>query len=170
MAQEYTISAVSPKQNNWESAYGPMITYHVKLNGGEEVVQLNKKADSPQPTKGDTVYGDIQETEYGAKFKSVKKPFSSGGKFQPRDDAAIQAQWALGRSYEKHGATEEAVKDAQWLFNKIALIKGTKPVVTDTNTGYEKAKVVRSGLPEPAFDDDGNIKDQEPINLDDIPF
>lgn len=75
MAKEYTIDAVSEKVKNWDSRYGPMVTYHVRLEGeGDSAIQLNKKSDSPIPKVGDELYGEITETEFGMKFKSEQRP------------------------------------------------------------------------------------------------
>lgn len=96
MAQDYQITAVSPKKNEWESKYGAMVTYYIKVEGNEEPVQLNKKADSSAPKVGDELYGTIKETEYGKKFKGEKKPFSPGGyKDNPEKQAQIKAQFAI---------------------------------------------------------------------------
>lgn len=78
MGKTYKIQAVSTKVDNWSNEYGDFSTYHIKLEGQEaddEVVQLNKKSDSPAPQAGDEIYGDLTGTKFGIKFKSEKKPF-----------------------------------------------------------------------------------------------
>lgn len=87
MSKEYTIEAVSEKTKNWSSQYGGFTTYYVKLNGeGDEAIQLNKKSDSPAPNSGDELYGEIQITEFGKKFKSQKKPFGSNARTPESQD------------------------------------------------------------------------------------
>lgn len=85
MAKEYKIQGVSHKIKNWTSQYGDFTTYYVQLEGyGDEAIQLNKKSDSPKPEDGDELYGEIQETEFGKKFKSIQRPQGTQGKSQPK--------------------------------------------------------------------------------------
>lgn len=79
MAETYKIKAVKPEPKQWSSQYGPMLTYTVLFEGREIPTEINKKQDSPAPKVGDEVFGDINRTEYGDKFKSQQKPFSGGG-------------------------------------------------------------------------------------------
>lgn len=93
MNKDYKIQAVSEKVKNWSSQYGDFTTYYVKLSGNsDEAVQLNKKSDSPAPNEGDELYGEIQQTEFGSKFKSQiksqKKPF--GGIARPSESQDTQ--------------------------------------------------------------------------------
>lgn len=107
MNEEYKITAVSPQVKEWEGQYGKMKTFHVRLDKhGDTPVQLNKKLGSPEPQVGESVYGSIQRTEYGDKFKGAKKPFSGGG--QPRDDMAIRAQWAIGQAVNYLNSIQDA--------------------------------------------------------------
>lgn len=73
---EYKVSAVSENVKTYESKYGPMKEYKVKLDGVAEAVSINQKASSPAPEVGSTLTGSIQDTEYGKKFK---KEYSQGG-------------------------------------------------------------------------------------------
>lgn len=108
MAQTYRISAVSPETRNWSSQYGEKTTYKVRFDGHQNVVQMNKNADAPAPKVGDEVYGTIQASEYGDKFKGERKPFPSQMPLSaPRtapqkDEKAIQAMWAIGQSVAAH--------------------------------------------------------------------
>ena len=81
MSKDYKIQGVSHKIKNWTSQYGDFTTYHVQLEGlGDEAIQLNKKSDSPKPEEGDEIYGEITETEFGKKFKSVQKSEGTSAK------------------------------------------------------------------------------------------
>lgn len=104
MPQEYTVSQVSSKEpKRWKNDYGTMITYVVMLEGHQNPVQINKKEASNAPIAGDTIYGHIESTDFGDKFKSDLRPSGSGGNktsgqsssYTPRDDASIKAQFAI---------------------------------------------------------------------------
>lgn len=103
---EYTIKAVGSKVKPWSSQYGEFKTYLIQVEGNGEPVQLNKKADSEPPKEGDVIYGKIEETEFGQKFKAAKKPFSGG---YQRDDSAIRAQWAIGQAVGTVDWTQKGV-------------------------------------------------------------
>lgn len=129
MAENYIVKAVGKKIKDWDSQYGPMRTYLIQVEGNGEPIQLNKKAESPAPKEGDELYGVIEDTEWGQKFKGSKKPFSSGGGYT-RDDAAIQAQWAIGQArewiqYLQGDSIEQIEKEAAQFFSMISRIKGT---------------------------------------------
>lgn len=79
MPDTFKIKAVKTTPKDWESKYGPMKTWLIQVEGNGEPVQLNKKAESPTPQVGDELYGNIEQTEYGQKFKSESKPFAGGG-------------------------------------------------------------------------------------------
>lgn len=191
MAEEFKIVNVKSQAKDWESKFGPMKTYLVQLEGNGEPVQLNKKADSPAPKIGDEVYGDVQETEYGQKFKSVAKPFASKPSFQPREDhhEEIKAQWAIGQavqlaiSGDKSMPPEWIEATAKVMFSMVDRVKGGSESTNVTSgytyegksenapTGYEKFKASK-----PKSEDDfahsmaSALDGGTEINLDDIPF
>lgn len=74
-------------------------------DNGKVYIRKAKKEDTPQ--------------EPGSNATTTSKAW------QPRDDDRIAAQWALGRSYERNGATEIAISEAQWLFNNLDRVKGS---------------------------------------------
>lgn len=130
MAKEYKITAVSYKIKNWTSQYGDMVTYYVKLEGeDDEAIQLNKKQESPTPEEGQTLFGDIVETEFGRRFKSQKKPFTpSGYQKSPQDKEDIARAVAIKAAVDLHNNGFEKVSDVTatadellaWLKNEPA--------------------------------------------------
>lgn len=77
---EYTIEAVSPNVREYDTKFGPMKSYKLKLAGESEAVELSQKASTPAPTVGSTLSGTISDTEYGKKFKKeYSNPTASGG-------------------------------------------------------------------------------------------
>jgi len=99
----YTIKSVK-KGKTWPSDYGEMQSYALDLGVGEPV-QLNKKVPVKQePQVGEEVSGTLEEQERnGRVYYKIKldPPQKQGGyKGQPRDDAAIKAQWAVGQSVQ----------------------------------------------------------------------
>ena len=145
MAQEYKVTAVSPKTKEWSSQYGDMVTYYVKVDSETDAVQMNKKADSKPPQVGDELYGTITSTEYGLKFKGEKKPFNTKPAYEPREDhhEAIKAQWAIGQAVQlmlpssaKNALSPAVLEDtAKMFFAMVDRVKGSEP-----KTGYDTFK------------------------------
>jgi hypothetical protein len=85
-----------------------MLTYNIMIEGRNKTCEINKKPESPTPKKGDVLYGHIESTAYGDKFKSEQRPQSGGQtggqstSWTPRDDSHIRAQWAIGQSIQMH--------------------------------------------------------------------
>lgn len=162
------------------------------LQGVSEPVRIVVK----DPTKikdGDKLYGEIKKQTSKAgkdylRFYRETRPDDSqqgfgnrtgGAKpaWQPRDDSAIRAQWAIGQAVTIHmthapskGFTrsDEIEKTAKELFSMVDRVKGS--VVTgSTNPGETK---------EFSTMDDGefaslmakNLDEGTPINLEEIPF
>lgn len=165
MARDYTITAVSPKVDEWQGQYGTMKTYHVKVDAhGDEVVQINKKPDSPAPQTGDTIYGDTSQSQHGLRFKSAPKQQGFGGfKADPDKQAQIKAQWAIGQAKDWTLQTTQEFGDiersAAQFFAMVDRIKsGQLPATTGSTVVTEKKPDVVAEVPD------------DEINLDDIPF
>lgn len=69
MSQEYTIKAVSEHTRTYDTKFGQMISYKLKLDGVDAPVELGQKTTTPAPQAGQTLYGHIEETTFGPKFK-----------------------------------------------------------------------------------------------------
>lgn len=139
MSRDYTITAVSPKVDEWEGKYGAMKTYHVRVDAhGEDVVQVNKKPESPAPQKGETIHGEISSTEHGLKYKYVSKQQGFGGfKADPDKQSQIKAQWAIGQAKDWVLQTTQEFGDievsAHQFFAMVDRVKsGQAPAVTGT--------------------------------------
>lgn len=80
---EYKILAVSQKVRDYDSKFGPMKSYKLKLSDTEMAVDLSQKASSTPPAVGDVLNGTIDMSgQYGPKFK---KDFA-GGRGKHADD------------------------------------------------------------------------------------
>lgn len=144
MATEFTIQQVSTRPPEaWQSSYGPMEKYKVIVNGYDDPVALNRKPGN-RPQVGESLYGTVESTPYGLKFNREDKPQfanpsgqnTQSGKasstYVPRDDKAIQAQWAIGQAvqisialgrHEDLGTIESLAKD---MFSMIDRVKDSK--------------------------------------------
>ena len=71
---EHKISAVSEKVDTWQSNYGEMKSYYVQFEGNAEAVKINQKPDTPAPTVGQILTGDIVADKFGKKFQKAAKP------------------------------------------------------------------------------------------------
>lgn len=158
MSQEYKIAAVSPQTKSWSSQHGEFITYYIKVEGDDEPVQLNKKSGSPKPQVGEELYGSINTSEYGKKFKSEKRPFN---KDNPDKQNQIKAQWAIGQAKDWVLQTTqdfgEIERTAAQFFAMVDRIKTSQlPTTIKSTVVTETKKDV--------------VVDPDEINLDDIPF
>lgn len=130
----YTVTAVSDQTRPWSSNKGgAMISYRVHLKDSAGVATQNvewaKKATSDPPKIGDTVDGNIDNTEYGLKLKVAYQggPGGGGGGGRPKDPAeraAIAASVALreGREAVEQAATFGLAKPAS-MEEHAALLK-----------------------------------------------
>lgn len=155
MKQDYTIKAVKPTPKEWQSQYGPMLTWLIQVEGNGEPVQLNKKADSPQPKPGDRIYGHIEDTEYGQKFKGAPRPpGASGYQKSPEEREGMYRCNALNNAVaiftDGTGTTPsgEIITDLADKF--YAWLKGESPAPAEA-TGYDKAKAMAAQLKKPAI-------------------
>lgn len=154
--KDYKITKVSETVKEWQSSFGPMVTYKVMVEGEADPVDINQKPETPAPAAGQEVYGSIEVSQYGKKLKKEKKPegqhtiastSAAPVRFDNRDDS-ITRQSAL-KSAVAVGETdpEKILKLADdflvWLKNDAV------PTVEETP------------LPEPQG---------EEIDIDDIPF
>ena len=137
MAQTYKIQSVK-KTNTWESTFGEMQSYALALEGVGEPVQLNKKVPvKAEPQEGDELFGTLEEQERnGRTFYKIKleqnQQANGGFKGQPRDDAAIKAQWAINQSTQiwiAQGCSMEAYdnieKEAIHFYKMIERVKAS---------------------------------------------
>lgn len=161
MSQTFKIQAVSKQTKPWTGTYGAMIDYRLKLDGLDEVVVLSKKADSPAPAAGNELFGSVDMSgKFGPKFVVDRSRFggSSGGgsgskpAYQPKDEKAIQAMWAIGQSVAAYGTVgaKETVQEysgkvsdmAVELFGMVDFVKGNGG---ETTTGTD---TVNEDVPE----------------------
>lgn len=68
---EYRLNQVQ-RRDEWESQYGPMVTYAIAVDGVEGWLKLNQKLATPSPQVGDTLNGNIVDAKDG-KGQSYKK-------------------------------------------------------------------------------------------------
>lgn len=135
----------------------------------------DKAKGAPAPEAGKQYTGSVYPSEKGLKFY----PFTQrGGNRQPRDDAAIRAQWAIGQAVEITGRNfgvgdkellPTVERTAKELYAMVDRVKGSTQqetpevkVTPETNENDFQTKLGNS------FDTDGNITEQ--IDLSEIPF
>lgn len=144
---------------------------------GEPVTIFVKK---PEYMKdGDELYGNIKQVksqsgkEYNRFFKEKREDFAGGGhaspkrEYQPRDDKAIQAQWAINQGREAALLESDdpnyyaEVKDiAIHFFLMIDEVKAAEPKPLDSWDVKKEADKIT-----PADSDD-----DKPVDMSDIPF
>lgn len=94
----FTVGAVSPQVRDWSSKDGNQFKeYKVHLRDGDTLhtaVSWSRKASSPAPEKGQVLEGNLEETQFGKKFKATPKAFGGGGARgrDPKERAEIRRQ------------------------------------------------------------------------------
>lgn len=141
------VSGEAPRQ--WDGPHGTVYYIKAKLEGHDKPVSIGKK--KPDALKvGDTVYGTIEVSDLPEdKFKPAAPPQASQSgqanygnagtdykpAWQPRDDSAIQAQFAIKGAIELVNGQEKKPDDvfstiedyAKELFAMIDRVKNSKP-------------------------------------------
>lgn len=154
----YTIKAVNG-QREWESKYGPMISYDLNLedeNGKAAMqIELAQKKTTAPPTVGATLTGTIDwENKYGAKFKKEQAQGGGGGgggrARDPKERESIERQVALKAAVELVngiGSTGIEKPDSDYtksaltgfFEHSLALIQGQAPPAPQKPTLAERA-------------------------------
>lgn len=94
--KEYTITEVQ-KRKEWSGKFGTFQDYALQLDGVDGWVSLSQKPETPEPEKGQALYGHTETQTHGdktfLKFKKAQRQDSgsySGG--QPSGDMAYVVQ------------------------------------------------------------------------------
>lgn len=139
----------------------PMEAYKVKVEGINEPIEVNRKPGNA-PQVGEVLSGTVEDTAFGKRLKPDKKKAWGGSKREyvdHHDD--IRIEWAIGQAVQIGMATNALKLDdietmAGYLLEMADALKKSEPVKTPA---------------EKAMDDRyPNPKDDQPINLDTIPF
>lgn len=176
---EYTITKVSGQPPRvWSftdkrtGANVPMETYKVMIEGEDEPIDINRKPGNP-PRDGEVLVGTLEDSDFGKKFKSERKPFTPGaGGF--RDQPDIKAQWAIRQAVAIE-LSDKPVDMASVEVNARELFEMTERVKTPPPTqGYEKAKAVataiKQNIPTPNTFSNGEPVPDSGTDLGEIPF
>jgi hypothetical protein len=187
-------------------------SYSAALDGIGEPVQINKQLPMRQEPKiGDTIYGYLTE-ETGKEgriyykfhpktkqdFRNPQTSFVPTEKkeWQPRDDDAIRAQWAIGQAVQVYTAqisakeadlssADKIEENAKKFYAMVDRVKGSESLKAEAPT--EGPSVEEELAAQQAKRDENMIKGKElvedrefqsllstqmddTINLDDIPF
>jgi hypothetical protein len=153
------------------------------LEGHQKAVSIGKK--SPDAIKeGDTVHGTITETQYDAdKFKSESPGYSGnkGGGKQPMDSTTMYVSYAKDvlvamidtkkpftiedyKEYIKH------ISEQGKLLKSLVESEGLKDKWNQIQADKVRETVLEVQAEIPPADACDDIDEEEPINLDDIPF
>lgn len=181
MAQEYKLTHVQIDKEPFVDQHGnTWLT--VAFEGISEPVKWVVK-DPTRLVVGDSYFGEVNEVTSKAgkpyrRFKKVSQEETNPGKsytgstqkkeWQPRDDSAIQAQWAIGQAVQLIGSKITANKDgadlepieacAKRFFAMIDRVKNSPTENGSKEDRDEDAEMHRLAAM------------SEEINLDDIPY
>lgn len=180
MAQEYTVTRISQQPpREYDGDYGKVYYIKTQLEGHDKPVSIGKK-DPHALRAGDKVYGRIIETQYDEdKFQAERRDNNhvgnkgsfngNKGHYQPRDDAAIRAQFAIKAAIEycktnDPNSLNDVEEYARRFYAMVDSVKGGLKGNTPLRDGFNKAKEEVHEVPAAVLDGSA------PIDLDDIPF
>jgi hypothetical protein len=183
---DYKITAVSQTVREYDTKFGAMKSYKLKLEGVEEAVELGQKASTPSPAIGDVLSGTIDTSGgYGPKFKKEFNQQSGGGSgrsFGGGGSKHVADPFTMFLSYAKDLVVAlqetsgfDAAKYQELLKATLeggkALYNGRPGADTSaptTNSPISGDDLVKSwgGKEVETVDDAMNA----PLNIDDIPF
>lgn len=135
MAAEHTIDWVGQQTKEWSNNHGSFLDYTVALAGEEGTVKLTQKPDTPAPSVGQQLYGQIETKHFDGhdgpfevrKFRKEKREDGAAPNPQPR-------QSAVGRSgSDSPGPEFWAAKD-----RRLARAGMTQAVVSSPQVGQIK--------------------------------
>jgi hypothetical protein len=212
MAQEYTVKAWEPwmDRETDELVRDKFGNYKGTVFFDEDPRNVDGTF-KVQPLPGDKKFGDLVDYKSSAgnarlKFQRAERP-EAGQSFhdrapsaakkewQPRDDDAIRAQWAIGQAVSMHN-DDKAVTGAQFiaggdkslpaieatakqLFAMVERVKGSSDLkatgVAGTNqekTGYDAFKEQGETIKQKTFNDGSPVFDitDEPVKMDELPY
>lgn len=174
MPQNYTIKQVSQQEpKRYEGKFGVTYYHKVRFEGSDEVIEIGRK-EGNDPKVGEQLYGTIEDTEYGKKFKAEKNPngYSGGGK-STKDEAAIKAMWAIGQAVSTVDKFDPSVvlQVATTLYDMIEDVKNHTPAKPSLKEQWNNTLASKDTPPVEAYKDVvAEVDTDEEINLDDIPF
>jgi hypothetical protein len=106
----YEVVDVKPDPRQWENKHNnqPMLSWRIDIRDAagtvHQNVELAQRASSPAPTVGQALDGNLDNTQYGLKFKKAFAAGASGGGGggykgkSPSEQASIAASVALDKA------------------------------------------------------------------------
>ena len=96
MPVDHKIEAVHGS-HEWTGGHGTFIAYDLELEGGKRV-EMNQKPETPAPTVGQIIYGDL--VEQGGRFKLKKAQRQDGATSMPAPAGDVQRSIVRQHSQE----------------------------------------------------------------------
>lgn len=165
MKKDYIITK-SRVLKEWKNKQGiDMITYEIRVEGDEDILQINQVKTTPAPHEGQVIYGEVSVDDYGKKLHKKSKDFDAEPVLtsiaMPSQDAPARTN--NNDSFYRCNALNNAVAVGGDL--KTILGNAEEFIMWLDNSAVKP--VSEEPLPEPQ----GEVMDIEgEINLDDIPF
>lgn len=139
MPESFKVESLTGREE-WSGRYGPMITYRITVNGGQEV-DLNQKPETAAPMQGDEIWGHLEDGKYRPKLKKDQK--DGGGGKGGTDDLGpiIHRQVALkilAPRINEGGLTDEIKRTSREIEQFIGEASGSSE---ETSNGTPNADV-----------------------------
>lgn len=133
----YKVKALGPSKPV-QGKYGELVIYQIQFEGREDWIELSQKPTTPAPTVGQELEGDIENTQYGPRFKKAQKAFNGGSSGMSNKQVALLA----AASAVKLPNDGQIIELADKLLDYLAGSPGTSGTLTSasaTNEGKSPA-------------------------------
>lgn len=177
MSKEYKITRVSTQEpREWKGPKGTTYYINVMLEGHPKAVSIGKKR--PDALKvGDTVYGEITETQYDTdKFTASQNPSGGGYSKKPQDNTTMYVSYAKdilvamltsGKDLKDFDAYITKIAESGKKLKELVESEPKKDWVKPEIRQKLEDRIPHDEVPPEAYD---NITEETEVNYDDIPF
>jgi len=164
MDKEYTIKSAM-KTGEYDGKFGKMFKYAIQVDGEANACELSQKPETPAPKVGDKIFGSIETTNYGNKFKKSAQGGFSKGSFQKSDPNTMLISYAkdIVVAFVAAGKIKEEKEASNQITNFSTLFRGIYNILSNGENPIKKSEVVTA-------DDGQPIPEEEEVDIEDIPF
>jgi len=142
---KYTIKAVHPEVRRYPTKHGEMVSYKLRFNEVDTIVELGQKPSTDAPVVGQTLEGTIDmSAAYGPKFKKDfqqtgfpnQSSSTTSGTSQATKGSFNSDPFTMYLSYAKDIALLDKLYDAKGNFNEALYSEILEAVKTGANVLY----------------------------------
>lgn len=179
---EYKVDTVGPVETFTTKDNVELTKYSLRFEGRSDWVSLVQKPDSTAPKEGDTLKGEIEQSDYGPKFKKERsggggRGFSPGAAYSSALDASIDFVngWMLANPKDLEQLHASAKKEGKKPMNaQLELVESLVPKmkeIVDKNAGNEQSQqqnqTTQNSEPAKSESESGESKEKD-VEIEDV--